>query len=194
MNGVINAALQHYVCTAHGLSLWERAARRSGVPHLRFEAMLQYQDALTERTLTALANELQITQEDLLEDVGVFLVTHAKTQWLHRLLRFSGENYIDFLRTLPDMPNRIAIAAFDIGVPQIALTQDRPLHFRLDLKAPKHSGLCCHVFAGLLRAMADSHNTLCAVNVENKTTLRVHVFDALQQTGEYVETRWGQRW
>lgn len=194
MYGVINAALQHYVCTAHGLSLWERAARRSGVPHLRFEPMLHYEDTLTHRALDAVARELQITQEDLLEDVGVFLVTHSKTQWLHRLLRFSGENYVDFLRSLPDLPNRITIAAFDIGVPLITLDQGSGLDFTLRLTPHENTDIWIHILAGLLRAMADSHNTLCAVHVEDHCTLSIHVFDALPQTAEFIETRWGQRW
>lgn len=194
MYGVLNAALQHYVCRAHGISLWEEVARASGVPHLRFEPMLDYDPSLTSEVLKELGHHLALSQEDVLEDIGVFLVTHPSTQWLHRLLRFSADNYADFLRVLPDIPNRIAIAAFDIGLPSMTLTSHEGTGFTLTLAPHSLSDVWRSILIGLLRAMADSYDTLCAVDPLGDLSLDIHIFDTLQISSDHIETRWGDRW
>ena len=76
MHGLINKAVQTFVCHTYGNDRWASVASAAGLEPPEFEAMLWYDDALTDAVLDALRRELARNLDDVLEDLGIYLVSH----------------------------------------------------------------------------------------------------------------------
>lgn len=171
MTGLINRTVECFVRDSYGEGVWLDVMRRLDLGYVGFEAMLDYDPAITERLLAALAGRLDRSVAELQEDVGTYLVSHPNTEALRRLLRFGGVDFADFLHSLDDLPERARLALSDLALPAMTLrdrggglytvsvgTPRRPLPLRLG-----------HVVIGLLRAMADDYGAL--VLLEHKGRL-----------------------
>lgn len=158
MHGLINRAVQCFVRDTRGEDTWASVARRAGVAEAGFEAMLHYEDAVTEKLLRAMATELKLTQAVALEDIGTYLASHKNVEAIRRLLRFSGVTYVDFLHSLDDLRARARLALPDLDIPDLEL---------IDYGAQSY-GLRCHhdhigfsyAMMGILRTMADDYGSL----------------------------------
>lgn len=175
MHGVIGAAIEHYIRSEFGEECWTTTATKAKIPGQRFEPMLQYDDHLLDDVLCELGLQLERAKEDILEDLGTFLVTNGDIIWLPRLLRFGGVNYADFIRQLPQVPKRVALAAFDFGLPKLAVSN--PKRGRFELKIESDLPHWSSILLGLLRSMSDQYGTLCAVNALDTTRLEIDIFD-----------------
>ncbi len=158
MHGMINRTIQRFLCDIYGTSLWERVARRAGVPCDGFEAMLTYDDSQTEAVLAAATRYLQEPRELFLEDLGVYLVSHRNTQPIRRLLRFGGATFVEFLYSLDELHDRARLAVPDMQLPVVEMEDMDGGRFTLNVRHPT-AGFG-HVFVGILRAMADDYGAL----------------------------------
>jgi hypothetical protein len=180
MHGLINRALQRFVEDTFGQDLWGEVIALAEPGLSGFESMLSYEDALTERVLSKLATQVGTPREMLLEDLGIYLVSHPNTESLRRLMRFGGEGFTEFLYSLDDLPDRARLAVPDLVLPGLDLIEHAPGQFTLDA-AGGLSGIG-HVLLGLLRAMADDYGVLALVEVlqdgADGSTLMVSVAEA----------------
>ena len=94
----------------------------------------------------------------LLEDIGTYFAFHPNVEALRRLLRFGGADFIEFLHSLYDLPDRALLAVDDLELPELFLVQLTEGHFRLVCRA-KRPGWG-HVMVGILRVMADDYGAL----------------------------------
>ena len=159
MHGLINRSIQCFICDTHGADAWQDIARAAGLGFDRFEAMLEYDDALTYAVLDAAAERLSRPREMLMEDLGTFLVTNQRHTAPRRLLRFCGLTFIDFLHSLDDLHDRARLAVPELELPRLELvgyreTGDFSLYCRW-----RNPGFG-HVMIGILRAMADDYGAL----------------------------------
>lgn len=162
MHGLINRSIQSYLRDTYGQPLWLRVAQDARLGFENFEAMLAYDDALTEAVLNAATAALDRPREALLEDLGTYLVSHPNLEPLRRLLRFGGVSFVDFLHSLDDLPERGRLAVPDLHLPQFALVSYAPNQFVLRCRAePPGFG---HVMVGVLRAMADDYGALAMLD------------------------------
>jgi hypothetical protein len=158
MQGLINRAIQCYVRDTHGDDAWSRVSLMSGIGIDGFEAMLSYDDAMTENLLAASVTVLKRPREVILEDLGTFLVSNQSSDALRRLLRFGGVTFRDFLQTLEDTQGRGQLALPDLDLPVLDLYEITPNVYTLQCRFPlKGAG---QVIVGLLRAMADDYGAL----------------------------------
>ncbi|WP_069300890.1 heme NO-binding domain-containing protein [Neptunicoccus sediminis] len=162
MHGTINCGLQVYVCEIFGPDIWEDSCARAGLSGFSFETMLTYDDALTERLLTALTQVLGRDRADLLEDFGTFVVSEDRLKSVRKLLRFGGESYVEFLQSLEDVHDRAKIALPDLDVPRFELETHGGDRFTVHYKFEK-LGFGA-VFLGLLRGMADDYGALILID------------------------------
>ena len=58
MHGLINRGIQRFVTDSYGQERWTEVTRLAGLDFVEFEAMLIYDDAVTNRLLTAACNDL----------------------------------------------------------------------------------------------------------------------------------------
>ncbi len=158
MHGLINKAIQSFVCSTYGRARWLRVTEAAEIGFAEFEAMLVYDHEVSFGVLDALCAELRRSREEVLEDLGTFLVSHPSTEGLRRLLRFGGLTYIEFLHSLDDLADRAQLAVSDLKLPLLELSELGSAEFKLTC----HPGLPGYssVMVGVLRAMADDYGAL----------------------------------
>ena len=158
MQGLVNRAIQCFVRDNYGWAVWEQVVRTAGVGVTSFEAMLDYDPAISDRLCLALAEVLRKPRDALLEDLGTYLVSHPTTEPLRRLLRFGGTGFADFLMSLDDLPDKARFAMPDIRLPAMSCREVGDMQFELRI-APGLPGFGA-VMLGVLRAMADDYGAL----------------------------------
>lgn len=162
MHGLVFCTLQAFVTDRFGADRWARIAQASELGFSRFEAMLDYDAELLPRVLTAASAELGRAEGAILEDVGTYLVTHPNHESVRRLMRFGGEDFIDFLHSLDDLPDRTRLAVSGLYLPTISLREHTLNQFTITCHgAPKGFA---RVLVGLLQAMADDYGALALLN------------------------------
>jgi len=150
------------------LEIWADICDRAGLATRNFEAMLIYQDDLTEDLLGAVCQTLSRTRNDLLEDMGTYLVTRPRHDAVRRLLRFGGDTFREFLFSLDDLHDRAQLALPDFDFPFFEVSEHAHDYYSLTFRWA-HPGFGA-VALGVLRAMADEYGALvvmehCAVHV-----------------------------
>ncbi|MCR9115145.1 MAG: heme NO-binding domain-containing protein [Rhodobacteraceae bacterium] len=161
MHGLINRAIELFVRDTYGRRMWLDLSRRLDIGPAEFEAMLDYDDAVTDRVLSDLERLLDKPRCDLLEDIGTYLVSHRNDGALRRLLRFSGVDFVEFLHSLDDLPARARLAVSDLELPQLELREHATQRFSVTVRDPRPGPIRFgHVLIGLLRAMADDYGAL----------------------------------
>lgn len=142
---------------------WRFIADGANLGFESFEAMLQYDDEVTYSLLAAAGAELEKSQEELLEDLGTYLVSHPNLEALRRLMRFGGNTFDDFLHSLDDLQDRAALAVDGLDLPSLELVAEPEEGlFRLHCDS-KHRGFG-YVFVGILRAMSDDYGALALLD------------------------------
>ncbi|QUJ75231.1 heme NO-binding domain-containing protein [Sulfitobacter albidus] len=178
MHGLINRSLQNFVWDRYGRDAWIETAARAGIDPPSFEAMLSYDDATTPAVLDAMSTVLRRPRAALLEDVGIYLVTH--TEAVRRLLRFGGVDFDDFLQSLDDLPDRARMAVAELRLPAIELHTHGEGRFSLICDSPV-AGFG-HLMMGVLQAMADDYGALALLEHEGhaagRETLRIQLVEA----------------
>jgi len=179
MHGLINRAIQCFLAETYGTECWSHVARVAGVEPGGFEAMLTYEDALTEAVLEAAILRLGLPREMILEDLGTYLVSNHGFEALRRLLRFGGENFLEFLFSLDDLPERARLAVPDLELPEIELAEDAEEGFVIHCRGG-WPGME-FILQGMLRAMADDYGALALLDVIARgpggATLTVNLLD-----------------
>lgn len=158
MHGLINKAIQAFVTDTYGEDRWKSVMDLSGLGFVEFEAMLIYPDDQSFKVLSAMETVLERPLAEMLEDMGTFLVSNPQAEALRRLLRFGGVDYVEFLYSLDDLPDRARLAVSDLHLPALELVEQSPGRFEL-ICAQGLPGYA-HVMMGILRAMADDYGDL----------------------------------
>ncbi len=171
MHGLVNRSLQAFLNDTYGTALWEAVAQDIDMDPSGVEAMVQHDDSLTELLVEAAARRLVKPREALLEDVGAYL---ASREALRRLLRFSGRNYLDFLLSLDELPDRIHLAIPDLDFPAITVTEHGAGRVLVACSLPLYR----NVLAGVLRGMADDYGALAVIETNEDGRLCVELMDA----------------
>ncbi|MBY6056690.1 heme NO-binding domain-containing protein [Leisingera daeponensis] len=158
MHGLINRAIQAFVTSTYGADRWEEVMDEAGLGFTEFEAMLFYTEEQSGSMLAAMEKVLARPLPEMLEDMGTFLVSNPQVEALRRLLRFGGVNYVEFLHSLDDLPDRARLAVSDLHLPGLELLEQAPDQFEL-ICQPGLPGYAS-VLMGVLRAMADDYGDL----------------------------------
>ena len=161
MHGLINKAIQCFVLDTYGRETWREMAQSAALPVMQFEAMLIYEDTLTEQALDATVRFLDKPRTDVLEDIGTYLASHPNVEALRRLLRFGGAHFIEFLYSLDDLHDRARLAVDDLELPRLTLVRHTENHYSL-LCGAAFPGWG-HVLVGILRVMADDYGALACL-------------------------------
>ncbi|MFK7837231.1 MAG: heme NO-binding domain-containing protein [Sulfitobacter sp.] len=158
MLGLINRTIQSYVRHSYGHATWDEVTDHAGVGVSEFESMLPYRDDFTPRLLDAAAEVLDRPRADVMEDIGTFIVSHPEFESVRRLLRFSGDDFLDFVLSLEDLDDRVRLAVSDLDLPKVEIEMIADGHFELRCNADVAG--YGHVMMGVLRAMADDYGAL----------------------------------
>ena len=161
MNGLINLMIEWFMRDTYGDTAWAEVMRDLDLGFDGFEALLGYDAQITQHLLDAVAGHLGKAVDEVMEDIGTYLVSHPNTEGVRRLLRFGGVDFVDFLQSLDDLPGRARLALDDLRLPAMELAERGPGLYALrvgrDGDMPVRLG---HVVLGLLRGMADDYGAL----------------------------------
>ena len=83
MHGLVNRAIQRFVSDGYGQAKWDATAQLAGLETSEIEPMLTYEDGLTPRLLMAASEVLGRQYEELLEDIGTYIVSHPNVDGGH---------------------------------------------------------------------------------------------------------------
>lgn len=158
MHGLVNRTIQRFVADTYGPESWVSVTVAAGLGFTDFEAMLTYEEALTQRVLIAACGVLDKPRAEVLEDIGTYLVSHPNAEAVRRLLRFGGEDFTEFLHSLDDLPDRVRLAVADLDLPELELCEHAPDRFSLRVEAGIDG--FGYVMIGMLRSLADDYGTL----------------------------------
>jgi hypothetical protein len=186
MHGLILRTFQVFVQDTYGPAAWSRIAGAAVPEAGDFEAMLNYPPEVFTALLAASEAVLARPPEAFLEDVGTYLVSHPNSEGLRRLLRFGGVDFIEFLHSLEDLPDRARLAVADLELPDLDLLDGAQNSFHLQVGA----GLpgFGHVMVGVLRAMADDYGALVLMDCSGDAAGRQIIEISLIETA-YAEGR-----
>jgi hypothetical protein len=161
MHGLVNRTVERFTRDTYGREMWHGITQRLDLGFTEFEAMLSYDDDITQDVLGELAVSLNKPVDEVLEDIGTYLVSHPNLEALRRLLRFGGTGFVEFLYSLDDLPGRARLAVPDLVVPVLEL-EDHARDFYSLTVGPMPGGRIAFgsVMMGLLRAMADDYGAL----------------------------------
>ena len=165
MHGLILRTFQVFVQDTYGDDPWRRIVDAARLDAVDFEAMLNYPPATFDAVVTASEAVLRKPQDAFLEDVGTYLVSHPNCEGLRRLLRFGGVDFIEFLHSLEDLPDRARLAVADLQLPELQLFDGATGSFTLRVGG----GLpgFGYVMLGVLRAMADDYGALVLMDCDD---------------------------
>ncbi len=162
MHGLVNRSIQVFISDTYGVSTWQDVALHAGLDFTEFEGMLRYKQAYTPQILDAAAAVLNRPRAEIMEDFGTFLVSHPGFEAVRRLLRFGGEDFVDFLQSLDDLDDRVRLAVSDLHLPKLRLRSHAEGQFSLICDA-QIAGFG-HVMMGVLRTMADDYGALALLD------------------------------
>jgi hypothetical protein len=189
MHGLINRSFQNFTCDRYGRDAWLKVAAQVDLSPPDFEAMLSYDDAIAPAVLDAMARVLRRPRDEVMEDIGSYLVSHPNTEAVRRLLRFGGMNFEDFLHSLDDLPDRARMAVSDLHLPAIELHGHADGRYSLICDSPI-AGFG-YLMMGILRVMADDYGSLALLELEScetgRETVRIQLIDTEFADGRAFE-------
>lgn len=164
MHGLIPRTFQVFAEDTYGPGTWAEIVQAAGLDVPDFEAMLNYPRETYSALIAAAEHVLEKPAEAIWEDVGTYLVSHPNSEGLRRLLRFGGVDFIEFLHSLDDLPDRARLVVADLVLPELELTDSGSHQFKLRVG----DGLpgFGYVMVGVLRAMADDYGALALLDAE----------------------------
>lgn len=110
MYGLVNRAVQDFVCTNFGEPVWEAMKVSAKLEGLEFQGMQQYPDCVTFALVTEAAKELNISTDQVLEALGEYWVLYTAKEGYGDLLSMSGSDFVSFLQNLDLLHARIGRA------------------------------------------------------------------------------------
>jgi hypothetical protein len=179
VHGLFNRCLQSFLADTYGAAIWAEIAQRIELDPPGFEALLVYDDTMTDAMLEAAATVLIKPVEEILEDAGTYLVSHPSTDAVRRLLRFGGGDFTSFLHSLDDLPDRARMAIPDLDLPRLTLGSGTDGSYLLDCRCAFRG--YCHMILGALRAIGDDYGALVSLELEEApgqgACITIRVFD-----------------
>lgn len=163
MLGVVNKAIEQFVRTTYGDRVWQKTTQLAQVADSDIEPMLMYSDELTYQLVDGLIISTGKQRQDILDDLGTFLVTPPHGRMVRRLLRFGGATFEEFLGSMADLNDRVALALPDLDLPSISI--DVRATDRVVITVENRIQGFANVLQGLLRAMADDYGTLVFIDL-----------------------------
>lgn len=161
MHGMINRGLQSFVTHIYGADIWREVCARSNLSLQNFEAMLYYEDSITDAILTSIGAIKDIERSDLLEDFGTFLASEHSSPTVRKLLRLGGATYEEFLYSLEDLHDRVGLAVPDLDLPILTLEVQPMGRFVVHYESAKLGYGA--IVLGILRTIADSYHSFVVI-------------------------------
>jgi hypothetical protein len=130
MFGIVNKAIEHLVITNFGEDKWDTVKKISGVEHDFFISNEPYDDQVTFKLAQAIAQEMNMSLEDVFISFGQWWVVKTTQDKYGDLMQSGGNNLRDFLLNLPLFHNRVMLLYPKLTPPEFRISHltDSSLH------------------------------------------------------------------
>lgn len=154
MHRLIILSVEYFIRSHYGAARWR--VIRSAIGALPEPRGWHGPDPLRQ-----IANQLGQPYERLLDDLGAWL---ARIGPMRQLLRFMGDDYVEFLHALEELPARMRMLLPEFNMPKLQV-QARGRHGLQVIVGPG-AEFWPLLLGGVLRAMADDHGMHALITVE----------------------------
>lgn len=131
MYGIVNQAVKGFVEENHGLEMWRKIHTKAGAPE-SFAAMSPYEDAITYNLVGAASELLQTPAEKILKGFGEYWVDKVATAHYESIMTRSGQNFVDFVKNLDHMHQRIRVTFPNYNPPSFRVKVLAPGQLQVD--------------------------------------------------------------
>jgi hypothetical protein len=144
MYGLVNAAVQEFVCTNFGQAKWAEIKAEAGVTIDEFGRMTQYPDETTYKLVGAASKILGVTPQDALRAFGEFWVLYTGKEGYGDLFDSAGGSLKDFLYNLDNMHTRVGASFQKLKPPSFRfdVVDDDTLRMHYQPGLSTRTGLC----------------------------------------------------
>ena len=182
MLGLVNRGLRAFVMKYHGRSAWQRLVASDPPLPSDFEVLMDYPADMTHALVAKIADLRSISQPDVLEDLGTFVVTSFWDARLRDLLLSCGGDFSEFMENLPHILSGVAKVNRVYGNWRISIEQRSRDQF--ELRYHGSLGAVSSLVIGLFRALADQYGALVTCShrrsindVEPMEAFVIRIFD-----------------
>lgn len=160
MHGMINRSLESFLRTTYGDAAWLGILRDARIEQRDFLALHDAHRHAPRRVVFAAARCLGKSPAETLEDLGAWLV---RLEPIRRLLRFSGPDFVEFVRSLDELPGRARMVLPALPAHDLTVQQSGVRDYRIRAQGLPRGWIWA--LAGILRGMADDYGTLALIVV-----------------------------
>lgn len=155
MYGLVNAAVEDFVCSSFGRERWETIKQKAGVTQEAFNRMDSYPDEITYRLVEAACGVLGVTAADALRGFGEHWVRYTGREGYGDLFDQAGRSLKDFLLNLDNLHTRVGQSFTKLRPPSFRfdVIDDETMRMHYHPGAPTRTGLCPMV-EGLLTGLS----------------------------------------
>ena len=163
MYGIVNKAIEDLVINQFGTPVWKAVTKRSGVDVDFFISNEPYDDEITFQLATALATEVNMSVEQVLEAFGEWWVLKTSREKYGGMMEAGGNNLREFLVNLPLFHNRVMLIYPKLTPPEFKVSDITP------------NSICVHYFSkrtglqefvrGLLSGLAKMYKTNATIEL-----------------------------
>lgn len=163
MYGIINKSIEDLVKSNFGDDKWDAIIERSGVEVDFFISNEPYDDDITYRLATAVAEEMAIPMGGVMETFGEWWVLKTTREKYSGMLEAGGQSLREFLVNLPIFHNRVMLVYPKLTPPEFRVSneEERSIHVHY---YSKRLGLQEFV-KGLLVGLGKMYNTPVTVEL-----------------------------
>lgn len=169
MYSLVGRSLESFLRSSYGDAFWQDLLQEA-LPELASRPLLTRPSAENTRRIVFLASRrLGKPVPELAEDLGAWIV---RLEGVRRLLRFSGPNFVEFIRSLEELPGRALLIMPHFPLPELTVVADGAEEYEIFVSHRPRGWIWA--IAGMLRGMADDYGTLALIAVAgDRISLRV---------------------
>lgn len=169
MYTLVGRSLESFLRSSYGDAFWQDLVQ-GALPERASRPLLVHTSLQETRRLVFLASRrLGKPVAEIAEDLGAWVV---RLEGVRRLLRFSGPNFVEFIRSLEELPGRALLVLPHFPLPELSVVSEGAEDYEIYVSHRPRGWIWA--IAGMLRGMADDYGTLALIAVAgNRITLRV---------------------
>ncbi len=124
MYGLVNKAIEQLICKDFGEEKWEEVLLDSGLDLDGFVSNQGYPDEVTYRLVGAASKVLKLEPRAILEAFGEHWVLETAKKGYGAMLDAAGDNFLEFIKNLPNFHNRVALLYPDLKPPHFEVEEE----------------------------------------------------------------------
>ncbi|MFT5411766.1 MAG: hypothetical protein ACI9NC_004502 [Verrucomicrobiales bacterium] len=123
MYGLVNKAIEEFVCSQGGEETWYNIKDKAGVTEVAFVSNEGYPDSLTYDLVGAASEVLEKDAGEILILFGEYWILETAQNNYGELIRAGGESLPEFLQNLPNFHARVSLLFPNLKPPSFKISQ-----------------------------------------------------------------------